>query len=78
MLLASRLMLGTVLLWAVVAASIRAADAQTEDVGVAPKRPNILLILADDLGYTDLEPYGSEVSTPNLQALAERCRALID
>lgn len=36
------------------------------------KAPNILLILADDLGYTDIQPYGSEVSTPNLQALAER------
>lgn len=36
------------------------------------KRPNILLILADDLGFTDIAPYGSEVSTPNLQALAER------
>ena len=36
------------------------------------KRPNILLILADDLGYTDIAPYGSEVTTPNLQALADR------
>ena len=36
------------------------------------KRPNILLILADDMGYTDIAPYGSEVSTPNLQTLAER------
>ena len=35
-------------------------------------RPNIVFILADGLGFTDLAPYGSEISTPNLQALAER------
>ena len=48
------------------------ANAQTEAPNQPAKRPNILLILADDLGYTDIQPYGSEVSTPNLQALAER------
>lgn len=34
------------------------------------KRPNVLLILADDLGYSDLGHYGSEISTPNIDALA--------
>jgi len=34
------------------------------------KRPNILLIVADDLGYTDLGCYGSEILTPNIDALA--------
>lgn len=35
-------------------------------------RPNILLIVADDLGYTDIGAFGSEIETPNLDALARR------
>jgi arylsulfatase A-like enzyme len=36
----------------------------------APQKPNILFIMADDLGYSDLGCYGSEIDTPVLDRLA--------
>jgi arylsulfatase A-like enzyme len=36
----------------------------------SPTKLNILLIVADDMGYTDLGCFGSEISTPNIDALA--------
>ena len=39
-------------------------------VQAAGERPNVLLILCDDLGYSDLGCYGGEIQTPNLDRLA--------
>lgn len=40
--------------------------------------PNILLIVADDLGYSDIGAFGSEIHTPNLDTLAAEGRLLLD
>lgn len=62
LLLASLFGVGLVLAW----------SAPKSAVAEAPRRPNILLIVADDLGYSDIGAFGGEIRTPNLDRLAKR------
>ena len=39
--------------------------------GAEPAKPNIVLIIGDDVGYSDLSPFGSDIDTPNLAMLAK-------
>jgi len=50
-------------------AGCRAAPSRAAD---AAGRPNILLIMSDDMGFSDLGCYGSEIATPTLDGLASR------
>ena len=60
-----RLLLLPILRFLLLALPIHAGMAQ------GSTRPNILLILADDLGFSDLGCYGGEIATPHLDALAQ-------
>src|SRR6188474_2347464 len=55
--------LWTLLAGALFLAPLSLAEAQSS-------RPNVVVFLADDLGYSDLGCYGGEIATPNLDALA--------
>lgn len=55
--------------WVLVLALL-AGCAGTSESGGGRKPPNVLVILADDLGFSDIGCYGGEISTPNLDGLA--------
>lgn len=45
---------------------------ETEDLKTNSLKPNILLIVADDMGYSDIAPFGGEINTPTLGKLANQ------
>ncbi len=50
-------------------------ESEVEDVG-ANEKPNFLIIVADDMGWSDISPFGSEIRTPTLQQLADEGLAM--
>lgn len=42
------------------------------------KRPNVLIVLADDLGFSDVGAFGGEIQTPNIDQLAVEGLRLTD
>lgn len=55
-----------------VALLVLPACQQQSPAGDEDPRPNVLLIVADDLAYADLGSYGGDVATPNIDGLARR------
>lgn len=53
------------------AVGIGAAAAAVPGRAAAAGKPNVLLLMADDMGYSDPECYGGDVRTPSLSGLAE-------
>src|SRR5213076_697436 len=59
-----------VLVWAAAARPVPAASAPA--AAPADSRPNVVVVLVDDMGWSDIGPFGSEIATPALDALARR------
>ena len=57
-------------LLAMLLAGCNAAEQQSTSEPTTDTRPNILLIIGDDMGFSDVGAFGSEVATPNIDALA--------
>lgn len=55
------------------AVPLRSIDATPFQPAAAPKpkRPNIVILFGDDMGFSDIACYGSEINTPNLNRLAQ-------
>lgn len=70
---------GLAVILLIATATAAAADGTPLHTPTRPEagRPNMLFILADDLGYSDIGAFGGEIRTPNLDALASQGRLLL-
>lgn len=58
--------------------SAAAKDPIKHKAAVTKDRPNFLVIMTDDMGFSDLSCFGGEIETPNICALAERGSMITD
>lgn len=56
--------------WLIMATVMFSCDSNDTKTAEAAKKPNILIIVADDLGFTDIAPFGGNIETPNLSKLS--------
>jgi len=62
--------MSNVIVWTCVGTSLVQATLGAAEISAEP--PNIVMILVDDMGYSDLGCYGGEIDTPHIDRLAKQ------